>query len=201
MKIRTLVDVDTVLADFLGRCLTFINEKSGKNHTLDDMKTWDIFESLGLDREFEESIHERMNQPGICLGLDVLPGSREGLKLIEKESSVYIVTSPMRGATWQSERNEWLYRHFGIKSRQVIHTSAKYAVAGDFLIDDRYSNVERWLASHPHGVGVLWKCEASKHVTEDMMKPRMIYTNDWECVAHLIRERKSRDVIYRTWEP
>lgn len=193
---RTLLDVDTVLCDFLGRCVATINRLMGTSHTIDDMKTWDIFDSLGVPDDVKKATYDELNAPGVCMSLDVLPGALEGYQLLHHVSNVYVVTSPMTGDTWEGERKRWLWEHFKHPAKRVIQTPAKYTVAGDFLIDDRPSNVERWLASHPHGVGILWKCEANRYVTE--VPERTHFTNDWRFVADLLANYEETP---RVWKP
>lgn len=196
MKPRVLLDVDTVLCDFLGRCVASINRHMGTNHTTAKMDDWDIFECLKVPKDVEEKVYDELNTPGVCLGLDVLPGAQDGYQLLDAVANIYIVTSPMRGDTWESERKKWLWNHFKHPAKRVVQTPAKYAVAGDFLIDDRPSNIIRWLESHPHGVGILWKCEASQFVRA--VPDRVVHTNDWKHVAELVAAYQETP---RTWKP
>lgn len=152
---RVLLDVDGVLADFLEASLTVIKNLSGKTYTIDDFKTWDLFETV--PRAFEQPFYDAVNRPGWCRALQVYPGAIEGVRALRQVSDLYVVTSPLNHVpTWTHEREAWLHEHFGIPHKQVVHTSAKYLCLGDLLIDDRPANIEKWEAEHPNGRGLLW---------------------------------------------
>jgi 5'(3')-deoxyribonucleotidase len=196
MKPRLLLDVDTVLANFLKRAIDELNAITGKSYTTADMTEWDIFECFDVSDEVERLVYDRLNQPGVCESLEVLPGAQEGVAMLENVAQIYIVTSPMRGKTWTREREEWLWKHFKIPTKRVIHTSAKYAVSGDYLVDDRPSNVIRWLESHPDAVGVLWKCDPNRHVVE--LPRNVVHTCDWKQVVDMISNHQH---TFRMWKP
>lgn len=195
MRPRVLLDVDTVLADFLTPCVTTINNLMNTDFTLKDMAEWDVFRSLNVPKEVEELVYEHMNRPGTCLSLPVLPGAREGVEMLREIADIYAVTSPMRGATWMSERTKWLWNNFKLPAKNVIHASAKYTVAGDALIDDRPANLERWKYSHPSGLAILWLCEPNLHYADT--NSDFLHTNSWQMAVSAIQKHSPN----RTWRP
>lgn len=163
MTPRVLLDCDGVLADFQTRCLQLINEITGWSKTLEDMRSWDIFEALGVPDDVEQAVYDRMHEPGWCESLDPYPGAVEGVKRLREIAKVYVITSPMRGKNWHHERDAWLWKHFKINTKSIGHVSAKYIVAGDILVDDKISNLEQWYECHPHGRPILWHGPSNQH--------------------------------------
>jgi 5'(3')-deoxyribonucleotidase len=152
---RILLDVDGVLADFLTPAIVILRRLTGKPWTHQDMPTWDLFDVVG--HEWEKRFFQECGRRGFAESLDVYAGAREGVAQLQQISDIYIVTSPMQhNPTWTYERESWLQKHFEIPASKVVHTSAKYLCRGDILVDDRPANVEKWIAQHPNGIGLLW---------------------------------------------
>lgn len=191
---RALLDTDGVLGNFHEPCLDLINEIGGTKFTLDDLKEWDLFNALGVDKDVKAEVYRRMKEPGWCTNLPVYPGAVEGVAKLRAVADVYIVTSPMNGPTWTSERDEWLYRHFGFKTKQIIHTSAKYVCAGDALIDDKIENLVKWKSGHPKGLAIRWLVPQYKsQVYSDGPT-----TADWDEICAMMFN--SFDHRNRTWQ-
>lgn len=161
---RLLVDVDEVLADFQTPALEIAHRLTGKRLTPFDYEVWDMF-TLFTEAE-KRAIFEEIEKPGFCRTLLPRPGAIEAIREIQTLVDVYPVTSPFHSLTWVHERNAWLQEHFGFKSSQVVHTSAKFLVLGDAFIDDNPSHVAAWQAEHPGGVPMLWHIENTRTMTE-----------------------------------
>jgi hypothetical protein len=100
----------------------------------------------------------------------------------EELGEIYIVTSPWNSnPTWTHDREEWLYRNFGIPYNRVIHTSAKYLVRGDVFIDDKASAVAKWRDAHPSGLPVLW---SNLHNRTELWDGQC--TGDWSFLCELV---------------
>jgi hypothetical protein len=128
----------------------------GRHFHVEHMDEWDVdnlFQGGELDLFWkvvgEPGFHDR-----------VLPyaGAIEGVAALSDIADIYIVTSPLHGATtWTFEREGWLKKHFGIEKKRIIHTSAKHMFAGDWLIDDKPANVLDYVSADPKSrQGVLW---------------------------------------------
>lgn len=153
---RILLDCDGVLADFASAFLDTINRTLGRLHVLSDITEFSFAHSLKLNQDEINAcclaIHE-----GWCRALKPYPGARAGVAALKSIADVYVVTSPFPGVpTWSSERETWLLEHFTIPSKRVVHTSAKYICAGDFLIDDRTDHLVAWSVEHPEGKAIRW---------------------------------------------
>lgn len=193
LRPRVLIDCDGVLADFLTPCLAIINRLTGKNHTLDNMSQWHIFEALGIEKKVEDAVYEEMKKPGWCRALPVYAGALEGIADLNTIADVYCVTSPMNGATWSHERERWLQHWFHMPRHNIIQTDAKYTVAGDFLIDDKISHVEGWKRHHPNGQGVVWHQVTNRHQEASGVRR----TSDWNELYCWVAEHPVTP--HRTW--
>lgn len=149
-----LLDVDGVLADFVGDFLRVANRISGESYAPEDVKEWDL--SVLYPEVFRKQIFEAMNEEGFCRYLPKLPGSEEAVKMLRELGKVYAVTAPwVSSKTWCWERTNWLMRHFDFAAEDVLHVTKKHLIQGDVLIDDRDVNVAKWLLANP-GIGILW---------------------------------------------
>lgn len=182
MKPRILLDCDGVLADFHSSCVTIIEQLTGKQYDLKEMVEWDIFDALGVSAEVRDETYRLMHQPGWCSRINPYPQAFFGYEQLCRLGDVYVCTSPMMmSATWTSERDEWLLRHFKVRSKKIIHTSAKYICSGDVLIDDRVVNLEKWKLHNPNGLAIQWIIPDYK--TKPWNGP---YTSDWNDLADII---------------
>lgn len=191
MKPRVLLDCDGVLADFHTPCLKIINELSGKDHKLEDLTEWNLFDALGVTDIVRKQTYDRMNKPGWCRDIQLYPGCVEGVKNLRQVANVYVCTSPMNGPTWTHERDQWLREHFDFTTKHIIHTSAKYVCAGDFLVDDRIDNLRKWEKCHPYGIPIRWVVPQYGGQVWDGVS-----MSDWD---QLVRYVEKFSVRQRTW--
>jgi len=145
---RFLCDVDGITANFLGSFAKVATTITGKNYSPEDFTTWHCAEAIGLSEEEAVKVHSIINEPGFGRTLEAFPGSVEAIKQIAEicDGELFFVTSPwFTNPTWHSDREWWLEQHFGKDlGRQVIHTTHKYTVAGDMMLDDKPSHVQAW---------------------------------------------------------
>lgn len=159
MKPRVLLDIDGVCGDFLTPCLEAVFQHTGKRFTPEDIGDWDIMKSLGIEGPDAKTIYESMQAPGLCLGIPVYPGAKEGVEELRKIAEVLAVTSPFGGNHWMHERDQWCIQNLGFHKDDVLHvrSSRKHVVSGDFLIEDKTSTLVEWCSHHPKGHGVLFR--------------------------------------------
>lgn len=155
---RVLLDVDGVLADFVGGYLQLLEHHTGLVAMREHITAFDIGASLGLTREQSSRMKRAIGDtPAFARHLDVYAGAAEGFRELAQVADVWIVTSPWNSnPTWTHDREAWLQRHFGIPHSRVIHTSAKHICRGDFLVDDKTETLHAWQAEHPQGRAVQW---------------------------------------------
>ena len=183
-----LVDVDGVLADFQTAAFKEI-DRIGIKLTIDEynlsQRMWDFCAHPKLEAHRAE-IQQSWKRAGFCAEIKPYAGARDGIKMLREVADVYACTAHMRGnPTWVHERDEWLIEHFAFDHKHLIHTHAKYRVHGDMLIDDKPSNVEKWMARHPHAFAILW----SQPYNIDATMRGALRTESWHQVQNLLRRR------------
>ena len=148
-----LLDCDGPLSDFEAKTIEWVRSFDAYRNWV-PAATWDLDSNLPDD--MREWLNEQWRGPGFAESLELVPGARRAVEVIEQVADVYIVTSPMkRSRTWHYERTEWLVRRFDLSSRRVIFAEDKHLVFGHVLVDDKVSNLETW-ENHRRGKPLLW---------------------------------------------
>jgi 5'(3')-deoxyribonucleotidase len=183
---RVLLDVDGVLADFVGELLTIANSLLSASYTREQITQFDWAASLGLAPRIEQLVSRCVSAaPGLARDLVVLPGAQDGVRRLRALADVYIVTSPWPSSpTWCHDRYVWLDRYFGIAPRYVVHAMAKHIVSGDVLIDDRTATLNAWQAAHPRGAAVQWQTPHNR--LDDWAG---VSTSNWDRVIEIVERR------------
>lgn len=143
-RLRVLVDMDGVLADFEGGFLKKYRAQYPKEPYIDleDRRGFWVSEQYeklkpGLS-EKAISIWEAKN---FFLDLDPIDGAVEALKEMSSlpNTDVFICTSPIKRYKFcPYEKYAWVEKHFGHEYlEQIILTRDKTVVSADLLIDDR----------------------------------------------------------------
>lgn len=177
---RFLVDVDDVLADLRPKVLQIVNEVSGVEHTPDDFTGWDYFSVL--DSAQKKQAFEVMSTTGFCRSLQVLPGAKEAICELQSLVKVLAVTWPFH-VSWFNERYDWLEQEVGIPRGDVILASAKYAVAGQWFLDDNLDNVLSWREGNPGMDPMLWSTRATRDLGYDHLR-----VHSWDEVVQRVKD-------------
>jgi len=186
---RFLLDIDGVVADFLASAFDILHKITGRRYVATDLHDWDIFETV--PREHEDAFYDAWGEPGTCFSIPVIPGSHEGVQGLQERGDLYVVTSPMASVkTWTNERDRWLQKHFGIPHKRVVHTASKFLVSGDVLIEDKPSNLIKWLEHHPEGIGILWSQPYNERVN---LGSRVHRVRSWEDVFAVLDAAPKED--------
>ena len=136
-----LVDVDGVCADFVGSVLQCLDSKL----THEDITRFKFEELLSPD--------EKIRFENICASplfwaqLEPIKQMRTYLeKLSAEEIEIVYLTSPWLGCDkWHDTRRHWLLKHEFPQAENLIVTKLKHLVYGDYLIDDKPSNISEWI--------------------------------------------------------
>lgn len=147
-----LIDVDGVVADFVGGLLDAINSSLKAT----DITVYWMFELLSPEeRKQATSI---MSEPSFWRCLRPIDRAIEGVeKLREAGHSILWATHPWsccRG--WCDARRDWLYQHFAADDDEILFGSAKYRIAGDVLIDDNPKFIKSWQIAYDKGCALLY---------------------------------------------
>ncbi|MBK7823186.1 MAG: hypothetical protein IPJ61_19565 [Tessaracoccus sp.] len=178
-----LVDVDDVLADFYAAALRVAGEILGRDVSTESRTTWDIIDALGFTTAQRAAFKQAVGRSAFCASLSPCPGAQVGVAALREIADVYAVTAPFDALYWVSERDWWLKEHFGFTRKQIVHTDAKYLVAGDVFIDDKVEHVRRWV-DRRIGTAVLW----AQPYNAGAAVGRAARTNVWEDVYALAAE-------------
>ncbi|XP_077173170.1 5'(3')-deoxyribonucleotidase, mitochondrial [Paroedura picta] len=187
-RLRVLVDMDGVLADFEGGFLKkFRATYPDKPYiALEDRRGFWVSEQYGkLQPELNEKAISIWESKNFFLDLDPLPGAVEAVKQMAnlEKTDLFICTSPIKKYRYcPYEKYAWVEKHLGQEFlEQILLTRDKTVVSGDLLIDDRPDIVgaER----SPNWEHVLFTACHNKHL--DLPPPRRrlhSWTDDWKAI-------------------
>lgn len=152
---KILIDIDGVVADFKG---AFLDELQLKDS---NPESWDFLESLKpKDKKEAEAL---MNDLEFWGGLPLIDGAKKAVKRLKAIGhEVVWVTSPWPSCIgWETARRSWIKDNFG--DDDVIVTSSKHHIDGDFFIDDKPENVEVWKKAHPYKKAFIYDQTYNRH--------------------------------------
>lgn len=146
---RILVDLDEVLADFVGAALNLHGWTLEKLLEVKPKGQWDIVEPMGLTTEqFWHPIYE-MGE-AFWSGLKLHPWAMDLIAIVRGcTSDWYIVSSPSRSLAAYAGKIKWLKRIFGQHFTRYVITNHKHLLAKEevVLIDDSSANLLRFIAA------------------------------------------------------
>ncbi len=140
---RALVDVDGVLSNFRKHVLDTV--PGGTQMTVDDVTDYDVFSMLGDPGE--EMQKTLLRDPEWWRAIPVNSLANAGIvELRTRVDELFFVTSPWWNCPgWEHARRAWLSDWFDAKNREVIPTSSKHIVNGQWFLDDRPEHVKAWI--------------------------------------------------------
>jgi 5'(3')-deoxyribonucleotidase len=195
-KPTVLLDCDGILSDFTRAALELVFEVTGRRYAASSITTWEVFDSLAQEREYQHEVYRILKGTGGCLSIPVYESALEGVAKLRELADIVVVTSPFKGSpTWAHERELWLEKHFQLE--QVIHARSKERVHGDFFVDDKSEHVSDWLnywvrsGRDPEACGILWKTDRT---TSDTRDPLAFEASDWAGLCAHVR-RHARGVL------
>lgn len=121
--LRILVDVDGVLADFVGLVLDYVHRSTGLIYRREAVDQWDCFAALNLPDRWPW-FRQHCDTTDACRAMREMPGARElWAAVIAIDPRAKVCTTPMTVA-WLSQRAAWL-EAFGIPLAQQWHGHEK----------------------------------------------------------------------------
>ena len=150
-----LLDVDGVLADFVGCARTWVNECHGVYFNDEQVTDYNLMTSFGLPGGWPSFIGW-LSKRRACLDIDPYDGAEEFVDDLRKLGRVVAVTTPFVGVShWEADRRTWLEENFGFDQKDLVFCKDKSLVCGDVLIEDKPENCVAWNAAH-NGLTILF---------------------------------------------
>lgn len=178
---RLLIDVDEVLADFQTPAFELLEKHCGRKLAPEDYEVWDMF-SLFTPEE-KKVVFAEIEKPGFCESLKPKHGAAIAVDKLRDMVDVVAVTSHFRTSpTWVFERDKWLAQYFAFKGAEIIHTSAKACVVGEYFLDDNPTHVGLWQNEHPAGIAMLWHIPNTRKLGMDDIRMK-----SWDDVIARVR--------------
>lgn len=148
-----LLDIDGVVASFTDLALRCVKLVSGRTHVEDDLVEYDTCAALGIEAQ-RDWYDELIRSEGACRSMPPYPGAVDGVRALASWGHIIIpCTTPYKKSKfWHHERLEWIEAHLGAEiAARTVFTSEKFRSRGDYLIDDKPSNLVDWQAVNPFG--------------------------------------------------
>lgn len=193
-RLRVLVDVDGVLADFEGGFLKKYRARYPNDPyiSLEDRKGFWVSSQYGqLRSDLSEKAMTIWESKNFFMDLEPLPGGVEAVKEMAtmNNTDVFICTSPIKQYTHcPYEKYAWVEKHFGPDFLdKVILTRDKTLIAGDFLIDDKpdICGVE----PNPAWEHILFTACHNKHIATSPPQRRLqSWSDDWRAILDSKRQ-------------
>jgi len=164
-----LMDVDGVVADFVGGVLNELHDRGiAKDKDLVSIGPRHMFDYLSD----EEAVVARqiINAPGFAQRLGTVPGARYGVEqLVSMGFQVVFLTAPWDDSpTWCYDRTKWLEAMFPYDC-SIIFTHAKWHVKGDLFLDDYLPNLVKWDMANS-GKAFLFNTQGNQDLDSPFMR-------------------------------
>lgn len=182
-EINILLDVDGVLANF-DQLFVHIAKNIFDIKFVQHPGIWDYYEYPEV-APFKDKIMEYIVQtPGMVRGMDFYECAHDLVRVLRKEAdNVIACTDSAYPGIFATERIIWLMEEFGFKREDIIFSGRKYLIDAWMLIDDKPSNIEKWVRHHPDGVGVLWHPatrEYRLYISDKSISHKVLKASDYQ---------------------
>jgi 5'-nucleotidase len=151
---RVMVDMDGVLADVYHRFFELHEEDFGKKISIQDI--------IGLkEAEAFPNQLKWVNTPGFFKSIPVMSGSRQGLKRLNDNFEVIVVSMATEFPESLTDKQLWLNKHYPFISwKQIVFCGCKDIIQADIMIDDHLKNLDNFkgetiLFTQPHNLNLI----------------------------------------------
>lgn len=137
---RLLLDVDGVVADFVGAAAREYEHVTRLKPP--PCTTCKVFDSWLCHSWERRAIESRIAKLGWAQEIKPYPDAKEGVARLLLRHDIAWVTSPYAPSpTWAWDRTQWLRKHFP-KEIPIVSTADKYLIEG-VLVADKIANIEQ----------------------------------------------------------
>jgi len=163
-----LIDVDCVLADFVGAVLNLV-EKTDR----DAATEYDWWEKVYTPEEGALVRHTLDTSGHFWQNLPLIDDAKSAIDwLRSEEHKITYCTAPYsRKYGWESDRRLFLEKNFEIDKygEDIAFFSSKYMVNANCIIDDMVSNVLTWEEKNRKGLGFIFKSELNRQSGRELI--------------------------------
>jgi 5'(3')-deoxyribonucleotidase len=139
---KIIVDVDCVVADFVGAVLALV----GRPECREEANQWDWWKKYPIKERI--IVDEAVRTREFWQNLPLVEDAVEGINFLRANGHEIIwVTAPYKHCpVWVDARYKWLETHFKRSALEepVIYTKYKYLIKATCMIDDRAMWLEEW---------------------------------------------------------
>lgn len=186
------VDCDDVVINLVPNWLKFYNEEWNDNLTINDIKSWNIAEFVKYECgskifEYIHPINKRdFNIYNFC---EPIEGSLAGIRLLENLGHrVVFVTASNK---METKYNWLMLNNFLLSRKDFIQAYDKSLIRLDYLIDDRFENIEDIISSNNNSKGILYSKPWNEKFPNTNSKKQYYRKNSWtEIMAYFDTEHR-----------
>lgn len=138
----TILDCDDILFSSNEEALNIQNAKFGTSYTLEDVSCWGLMGNDIIDGRLK-----MFNDPEFVKNQPLYPGAKEFVAELSTISDIRFCTAvPPKCMSVRAER---IIDEFSASSKEIIITSDKSSVQGDYHLDDSAEHILNSSAKHP----------------------------------------------------
>ncbi|MGQ9621434.1 MAG: 5' nucleotidase, NT5C type [Bacteroidales bacterium] len=148
---RILIDMDGVLADVYRYYFEIYKKETGRSLTVGDV-------AGKLEAEAFPCQLRWVTTPGFFRSVPVMKGSVEGLRRLNKEYGVVVISLATEFPGSLTDKQLWLHEHFPFISwRQIVFCGDKSLIKADIMVDDHLKNLDNFagetiIFTQPHNM-------------------------------------------------
>jgi len=173
---RLIIDMDEVMADTYQKFVDAYAREFGRIPTDEELYGKKVYDLPGA-AHLRDAMYER----GFFRDVIPMPGAIEVVRELYEYYEVYVVTTATEFRYSFTDKYEWLEEHLPfIHYRRIVFCGDKNIVHGDFMIDDKVSNLSGF-----NGKGLLF---TSRHNLNDSGYQRV---ENWQEVQSFFRKERA----------
>lgn len=142
-------DIDDVLRDFNGKVLEIYNKENHTHYTMQDIKEFDNTKNLPLIKDFKHWLfnHHKVLTQGRPIQYNI-----NALNELYKTNTIVLATNQFEMT--EDLTAQWIGEH-RVPYHALFFGKDKWLLKGDMIIDDKVSNVQKFVYHNPGSIGYL----------------------------------------------